>query len=180
MTSRDRRPLFAHLLGPAFDQLPDVVQRLHLRAGRNAYAGEVEVERGTSLLARLCAWATRLPPAGRGPIHVDIEATSSDERWTRHVAGHAMRSRLWAADGLLCEQLGLVTFAFRLGVDDGRLTWTVVRVRALGVPLPARWFDGVAALECEMPDGRYTFDVSARLPVVGPLVHYRGWLHVEH
>ena len=141
--------------------------------------GEVQVDRGASWLARLCAWVTRLPPAGLGPIAVDIDAAPQREQWTRHVAGHAMRSRLWAADGLLCERLGAVTFGFRLSVEGGQIVWRVARVRALGViPLPASAFSAVSAREGER-DGKYTFDVVAALPLAGPLVHYRGWLHVD-
>ena len=88
-----------------------------------------------------------------------------------------MRSTLWADDGLLCERLGLVEFGFRLEAADGVLVWRVARVRALGVPLPVRCFEGVGAREFET-DGRYRYDVAARLPLVGLLVHYRGWLDV--
>ncbi|MFC0676761.1 DUF4166 domain-containing protein [Lysobacter korlensis] len=170
-------PLFQRLLAQRFAMLPPAVQRLHLKQGRASYHGEVQVERGTGGLSRLCAWATRLPPAGRGPVVVDIESEGACERWTRHIGGHAMRSRLWAADGLLCEQLGLVTFGFRLDVESASLTWTVARVRVFGVPLPVSMFARVAARESEV-DGRYTFDVRAALPLAGDLVHYRGWLDV--
>ena len=89
-----------------------------------------------------------------------------------------MRSRLWDADGVLCERLGLVTFGFALSARDGAIEWRVVRVRALGLPLPARWFGAVAAREFEQND-RYHFDVRAALPLAGLLVHYRGWLDVD-
>ncbi len=178
------RPLFARLLGEDFERLPAVVADLHLRAGTTRYRGEVEVVRGTHPLARLCAWATRLPPSGHSPIEVEIVAEGGRERWTRFVAGHAMRSRLWAADGLLCERLGLATFGFRLSVEHDELVWRVERFRTLGiVPLPARWFSGVQAresAECSVESaadgGRYRFDVRAALPLIGLLVHYRGWL----
>jgi hypothetical protein len=62
--------------------------------------------------------------------------------------------------------------------DDPGLSWRLVRVRALGLPLPSGWFAGVRAREFER-DGRYHFDVGAQLPVVGLLVRYRGWLDVE-
>lgn len=171
-------PLFPSLLGARFDALPMQVRALHLRAGVQRLAGEVEVVRGAGWLSRLCAWATRLPPAGCGPIVVEIVAMPANECWTRRIAGHAMQSRLWASDGLLCERLGLVTFGFRLDAEGGVLTWRVERVRALGMPLPARWFEGVLACET-VRDGRYAFDVAARLPVAGLLVHYRGQLDVE-
>ena len=153
------------------------LQALHLAGGARVYRGQADIVRGTGFLARLCGWATSQPPAGDGvALEVEIAADAQGERWTRNFAGHRMRSRMWARDGLLCERLGMVTFAFALAAVDGVLVWNLRRVRALGVPLPARWF-GVRARESE-GDGRYRFDVEARLPLVGLLVHYRGWLDV--
>lgn len=171
--------LFRDLLGSAaFDALPAPIRRLHLRKGNAVYRGEVEVQRGRGLLARVCAFATRLPPAGTGPIAVEIVAGDGRERWTRNVGGHAMRSRLHGEGGLLHERLGLVDFAFRLHSAGDDIAWTVQRVRVFGLPLPARWFAAVHARESAQ-GGRYRFDVVAALPLAGPLVHYRGWLHVE-
>lgn len=171
--------LFASLLGPPFDALPAPLRILHLRDGRALWRGEVEVIRGRSLLSRFCAWATRLPPAGTGSIEVEIIAAQGREQWTRHVSGHAMRSRLWAGDGLLNERLGLVDFRFRLASVDRDIVWTVAGVRVFGLlPLPVSWFSQVRARE--FADGeRYRFEVVAALPLAGPLVHYRGWLEVE-
>jgi hypothetical protein len=171
-------PLFCRVLGESFATLSPRVRALHLREGTHRYRGEVEVERGHGLLARMCGRATLLPPAGHGPIEVEIAAGAVGEHWSRHVGGYVMRSRLWDRDGLLHERLGLVTFAFRLVAHDGGIAWRVVRASALGVPLPLRWFDGVAAREGER-DGRYTFDVCAVLPVAGLLARYRGWLDVD-
>ncbi len=170
--------LFSRVLGESFATLAPPVRSLHLRETGRRYRGEVEVERGRSLLAALCARATRLPPAGRGPIEVEIAIDARGERWARHVGGHAMRSHLWERDGLLHERLGPVTFVFRLSARDGAIEWSVVRARAFGLPLPARWFDGVTAHEGER-EGRYAFDVRAALPLAGLLVHYRGWLDVD-
>lgn len=175
--------LYQQLLGPQFASLASSVQTLHAREGRHRYHGKVEVERGTGLLSRLCASTTRLPHAGRGPITVEILAKEGRERWTRVFAARAMRSRLWAHDGLLCERLGPATFGFRLSVETlphggTALLWRVARVRIVGVPLPAAWFSGVQAREYE-GKGRYHFDVVAALPLAGLLVHYKGWLDVR-
>lgn len=172
------RRLFRRVLGDAVDSLPPTVRTLHSRDGLHRYRGEVEVRRGDHPLARLMAWATRLPPAGKGGIEVEIDAGGEGERWTRHISGHAMRSRLWAQEGMLCEQLGLVRFGFALAVEEGVLAWRVASVRTLGLPLPARWFHAVHAREYET-QGRYGFDVAAAMPVAGLLVHYRGWLQVD-
>ena len=170
-------PLFPRVLGSEFDRLPPRVQRLH-RNGSRSYRGEVTVERGRRWLGRLCAWVARLPPAFVGAIRVDIEVDAVGERWARHVDGRAMRSRLWARQGLLCERLGPLVFRFRLGVRQGRLEWSVARVALLGVPLPVGLFREVHARESEQA-GRYHFDVAAALPLAGLLVHYRGWLDVD-
>jgi hypothetical protein len=169
--------LFERLLGDAFGSLAPRVRKLHRDAGTRRYRGEVEVERGNHPLAVLCARATRLPPAGSGPIEVEIASDAAGECWARHVGGHVMRSRLQDCGGLLRERLGLVTFTFALQAREGAIEWRVVRVHALGLPLPVRWFGAVAACEGES-DGRYTFDVSAALPLAGLLVRYRGWLDV--
>jgi len=172
------QPLFQRLLGDAFDELAPRVRALHTHPGTRRYRGGIEVERGRHPLARCAAWLTHLPPAGRAPLEVEIVADADGECWTRRVGSHAMRSRLRAHGGLLREYLGPVRFEFRLHAVDGGVAWTVVGVRAFGLPLPARWFRGVDARGGET-DGRYTFDVRASLPFAGLLAHYRGWLDVD-
>ena len=43
------------------------------------------------------------------------------------------------------------------------------------LPLPASLFEGVRCREFEQ-DGRYRFEVEARLPLVGRVIRYEGWL----
>lgn len=174
-------PLFPKLLGADFDALPPAVRALHLHEGTAEYRGEVVVDRGHHPLARLCAWATRLPPAGAGPVRVVITASAGREAWVRYIGGRAMPSRLWAGQGgmagLLCERLGAVLFGFAMRVENAEIVWRVAKVRVVGLlPLPARWFEGVEARESADAAGRYRFDVRAALPIAGLLVHYRGWL----
>lgn len=169
--------LYRTLLGERCDRLPASVRRMHDRAGLQRYRGEASVVRGRSWLSRLCAWAARLPPQTQGAIEVEIDADAHGERWVRRFDGHAMPSRLWAQQGLLCERLGLLRFAFVLEADESAVLWRVHGVHALGIALPQRWFDGVTAMESES-EGRYRFDVRAELPLAGLLVQYWGWLDV--
>lgn len=178
-TARPSRLIFPTLLGDAFARLPWTVQALHRARGLRRYHGRVTIRRGGNALARLCTLATGMPPAMTdAPLAVDIVATASGEQWTRHFDGHSMRSQLWRRDGRLCERLGLVTFRFALSVERDAIHWRVESVRALGLPLPVRWFRGVQAREWEA-DGRYRFEVAAALPLAGELVHYAGWLEVD-
>jgi hypothetical protein len=175
--------LFPTLLDGAFGVLPAPVQALHRAPGGTRFIGHADVTRGQHPLARLMSAATRLPPAGRVDVEVGIDVDSTNatgvaaERWRRRFGRHAMPSRLWAHGGRLRERLGVVTFDFALSASAEGLRWRITRVRALGLPLPVRWFAGVVAHESER-DGRYAFEVRAALPHIGLLVHYRGQLDV--
>lgn len=170
--------LFETLIGADFAHLPRTVRQLHDGSGPRRYLGHGDVERGTHPLARLCCIVARLPPTFSGAMAVDMQSTPTDERWIRRFGMHAMPSRLQLhADGLV-ERLGPLRFVFALTVEEAMLHWTVRSVHVLGLPLPRGWFGNVGAREFER-DGRYRYDVFARLPWIGPLVRYRGWLDVE-
>ena len=179
---RDNRrmaTLFQLVLGDDFDRLPPRVRRLHARDDRRVYRGAAHVARGGGWLSRVIGAAASLPPAGDSTqVDVVIEPWRGGERWTRQFGDARMRSRLWTSGGLLRERLGLVTFDFKLGIEGDALVWRVIGAHGLGVPLPSSLFGRVVARECER-DGRYRFEVSAELPVVGLLVHYSGWLDVD-
>jgi len=166
--------LFPRVLGEAFARLPLSVRRFHLAPGR--WRGEAEVERGDGVLSRLFALLTQLPPRGHHPVQVEVCEIGDGERWSRRYGdGHTMRSRLWCHDGRLRERLGPILFEYAMHADAEALVWRVDRVRALGLPLPVRWFAGVVARETSR-EGRYRFDVRAEMPWIGLLVHYRGGL----
>ncbi len=170
-------PLLRSVLGPAFDRLPAVLRALHSQ-GSGTWTGEVLVRSGSNLLSRLCAWVAGLPPRCEGRIQVGIEASADGETWTRRFPAHVMRSSLFLDRGRLGEWLGPMRFRYRLEPEGGRLLWSVERAWLLFLPLPRALFRGVVASE-SVDDGRYTFDVAAALPVIGLLVHYRGWLDVR-
>jgi hypothetical protein len=48
-------------------------------------------------------------------------------------------------------------------------------MRCCGLPLPRALWPAIEASESQ-DDGRFCFDVRIALPLVGRLVHYRGWL----
>lgn len=170
--------LYRRILGAGFDRLPARLRALHARRGAHRYLGQVEAMRGTGLLSRLCAWIVGLPPAHVGAIEVEIDADAHGETWIRRFGGAAMHSRMRERDGLIHERLGPAGFAFALEIVEDGVVWRLRGVRAFGVGLPLSWFEGVHAREFER-DGRYGFDVAAALPVIGLLVHYRGWLEVD-
>ena len=169
--------LFQQALGAAIFRLPESLRRLHASRGQVRYAGQAHIERGRGALARLCAWAARLPPSGQDVATVvEFQCEPARETWRRDFGGARLDSTLSLRKGLVRERLGPVQLRFALHANDGAIWWTVAGARLLGVlPLPATLFEGVRCREYE-EDERYRFEVEAALPLVGRVVRYAGWL----
>jgi hypothetical protein len=171
--------LFANILGTSFNRLPKSIQRVHDHDSCIVLKGQCTIERGKGIAVAIIARAAALPPSG---VNVPLTVTiTRDQRqreiWERNFSGHIMRSRLWQQSDLLAERLGLMTLLFALSEQGGAIIWTVRGARLLGIPLPTAWFAQSTASESEV-NGRYCFDVQASLPMIGRLIHYRGWLEV--
>lgn len=168
--------LIERVLGSdAFSRLPPEVQRVHGGTTLELH-GTAVVERGNGILNSLCALAARLPKAQpSAPVCVRIEPRGEHEIWQRRFANSVMTSSLSQQANLLRERLGLLRFDFKLAPDADGFTWRVQRVSLLGIPLPAALFRGVFARSFAQ-SGSYQFEVSARMPLVGLLVAYRGHL----
>jgi hypothetical protein len=169
-------PLYARVLGAAFDALPRAVRRLH-DIGRDAgAAGEGRVERGKGLLARAVGAVMRFPPEGVWPLHVSFSERGGVETWTRDFGGHRFYSTLSARGGGIVERFGPVRFVFGIPVGAEGLEmrlrgWSVFRI-----PLPRFLGPRISAREWEDEEGRFRFEVRAALPLVGGIVRYAGWL----
>ncbi|MFG1242159.1 DUF4166 domain-containing protein [Xanthobacter sp. V7C-4] len=177
--------LFAEALGPDFLLLPPPLVDLHAVVDVRRWHGEAEVTHGPGLFARLIRAVMRFPPAGRAiRVAVTMERRGGGEVWVRDFAGRRFRSRLTrnscltrnAAGSGVRECFGLVSFDIGLAVRDGRLWYPVVGGRLAGVPLPRALLPTSASCEGLDAAGRACFDVAIALPLVGPVVRYRGWL----
>jgi NAD(P)-dependent dehydrogenase (short-subunit alcohol dehydrogenase family) len=168
-------PLYARAMGAAFEALPPAVRGLHDFRRDSGAAGEAVVVRGRGLVPRLLAWLMRFPPEGRRPLHVSFAERDGVETWTRDYGGHVMRSELSKASGGVTERFGPIRFAFDLVPRPDGLAMNLVGWSLLRVPLPRFLGPRIAATEREQ-DGRFHFDVSAALPLLGEVVRYAGWL----
>jgi hypothetical protein len=168
-------PLYARIMGAAFDRLPPAVRRLHDICRDSGAEGEGRVERGRGLIARAVAAAMRFPPEGLWPLHVAFAERGGTERWTRDFGGHRFASELSRDDGRIVERFGPLRFAFELpsgpeGLEMRLRAWSV-----LGIPLPLGLAPRIGAREWE-EEGRFRFAVTASLPLIGEIVRYSGWL----
>lgn len=170
--------LYAQLLGPAFARLHPAVQRFHQLQGQHRLHGQVRTTAPASPLARLLAWGLGSPQTDRdGPIHFDLQAGPDCEVWTRHFPDRCMRSTLRLDGAGLTEQLGLARLHFRLAELDGALVMHLQRLHWAGLPCPRRALPEVRAVETGAGN-RLHFDVMARLPGIGQVAGYRGYLEL--
>lgn len=172
-------PLYRRVLGPRFDALPARVRELHDLQGPSVWVGAANVERGRSLVSRLAALVSGLPPEGRDqPLRVTFEPVGMSENWARQFGSAPFRSVQYERGGFLRERVGPTTFVFTALASAEALALRLDGFRVLGVPLPRLLHPVVRTFECER-DGRYHFEVEARLPLFGLLVRYSGWLEPQ-
>jgi hypothetical protein len=168
--------LYRRLLGARFEALPPRVRELHDVMATSRWVGRADVERGSSLAARLVGRLLGLPPEGRDQsLSVTFEPVEGREVWTRTFGASVFRSVQDAHGGLLHERAGPVTFLFALEASGEGLALVLRGVRVLGVPLPRIAHPSVRTFESER-DGCYRFEVEGSLPLVGLIVRYAGWL----
>jgi len=173
-------PLYRRLLGDAYTTLPGPIQVMHDLDGTLVAEGRATVERGTGLMARAIAGAVGFPPAGRDvPVKVRFALRDGREFWRREFADRALSSTQEEGRGrferLLCERFGPFAFGIALVAEADRLRLVVRRWSVFGIPLPRALAPFGSTYE-SAENGRFRFDVEIRVPLVGLIVRYRGWL----
>jgi hypothetical protein len=177
----ERRPLYARVLGEAWDTLPAPLRVMHAVQGVLTAQGRADVQRGSGLVARLAAWMFGFPWAGNGvPVEVRFETDGmGGETWHRSFAGRQFRSHQRAGTGrsdkLVCERFGAFVFSLAAVVDRERLRLIPRRWSMLGIPLPRALAPRGDTYEYA-EEGRFCFHVEIALPLIGLIVRYQGYL----
>ncbi len=174
--------LYRRVLGTAWTALPEQIRAMH--EGELVAWGEATVERGTNPLANLIGAIIGFPRAGtRVPLQVRFAVEGNEEVWTRTFAGKSFSSRQFEGGGryahLLCERFGPLNFPMALELVDGKLNLVLRGWTAFGIPMPAFLGPRVVAFENVDDEGRFRFHSDISLPLIGRIVHYRGWLVVH-
>jgi Domain of unknown function (DUF4166)/Saccharopine dehydrogenase NADP binding domain len=172
--------LYPRVLGSAFTRLPLPIQDLHQVSAQRSFTGRCTVSRGRGPLAWAIAESIGFPRPGTDlPITVQLSAGDGQERWVRRVAGRSFSSvqapGQGLALGLVRERFGVVSVDMALVAHAQGLSYVVRRWALLGLPLPL-WLGPRARAEETVDGDKFRFDVALRLPIVGLIVHYRGWL----
>jgi len=171
--------LFPSLLGnDAWHALPAAVHAMHGDAPILHANGIADVAGASHLSVRCLRRLLGLPAPGlQQTLALTIERNGTREVWTRRFTGRRMQSVLDRRPGLplLYERLGLATLGFALRRDGDTIDWQLRSLHVLGLPMP-RALHGRVLSRSGMRDGRYHFSVDVRLPLLGQLIAYEGWL----
>ncbi len=167
--------LYQRVMGSEFTKLPSSLQKLHSVVRDGGFHGKAQVTNGTNPLAKLAAKIFGFPSAGEHDLNVHIAVDDTGETWTRRFSGKAFSSRLQKSGDHLTERFGPFQFLFALPSTDNGLRMEMTGWKFWFVPLPLFLAPQSPASEWE-DDERFHFDVPIILPVVGLMVHYRGWL----
>ncbi len=168
-------PLYARVMGAAFDKLPPAVRAMHDVLRDGGASGAATVERGRNPLASAAAALFGFPAEGEHPLHLSFREREGRELWRRDFSGRCFSSHLSEHGGLLAERFGPLRFGFDLPADASGLEMVLRRWWLGFIPLPMALAPRAQAREWE-EGGRFRFDVRVSLPLVGLLVRYRGWL----
>jgi hypothetical protein len=170
-------PLYARVLGTAWDRLPAEIRVMHSVFDAS---GRACVERGRGILARLAAGIAGFPDAVQDtPVSVRFDIKDGEETWVRKFGGKSFSSRQFAGLGkqerLLCERFGPLTFAIALVLAEDRLSLVLRAWSFLGIRLPP-WLGPCAVAYETVEDGKFHFHVEISHRFTGVIVRYRGWL----
>jgi Domain of unknown function (DUF4166)/Saccharopine dehydrogenase NADP binding domain len=173
-------PLYARILGSAWDPLPVELKQLHAVKSTARFAGRGAVERGSGAFAGLIARAFGFPASGQDvEVSVNFDVRDGVETWTRTFNGKSFSSiqseGRGASENLLCERFGPLNFAMALVCKRAQIHLVLRRWTAFGVPMPL-WLGPQSTAHESVIDGKFRFDVEIGHPMVGLVVRYRGWL----
>ena len=173
-------PIYERILGEAYFRLARPLQKFHSRSSAFAMKGKADVVRDRSLASKLVGRLIGFPEPGQNvDVEVTIDIDGQVETWTRKFERRVFQSRQKLGrgryDGLIVESFGPIGFGIAVTENDGRLGLALRGWDILGLPMP-RWAmpDGQAFEHGA--DGRFNFEVEIKLPVVGLIVGYKGWL----
>jgi hypothetical protein len=177
--AKDRSDLFALAMHRDFSRLPETIRIIHSRRQCASASGRCDVDRSGNPLALLIRALFRMPRAGPRPAGEPCaspsaaapsigSAISPTASCVRASAARASRARSPNVSAPSCSPSGLRW-------DGTRLHYQIVKGKLFGIRLPRALLPRVAAFE-QVVDDRFRFDVSLRVPLVGLLAHYRGWL----
>jgi hypothetical protein len=167
--------------GDSYDLLPSEIKAMHNAENILVAQGSADIKRDTSFLAKASARLFGFPKEGRNvPVTVTFMRTEDGETLQRDFGGEIFTTIFYDCPkaGHLIERFGPLWFLLecictRQGIDMYiRKIW-LLKI----IPLPMCIAPRIDATE-RVDNGQYRFDVDIRLPMIGRIIHYKGWLSI--
>ena len=174
------RNLYEDILGPAYEEMSEPLQKLHRIGKGKTFEGRCKVTRGRNPLSHIVAAILRFPKASPDiPVKVVLTKDGNKEIWERFFDGRRMVSTQEAGRGkqsrLVVERFGPIAVNLVILVEDGQQILKTTGWSFCGVPLPKFLLPGGEVFEHDA-NGRFNFHVDMIAPIFGRLVKYEGWL----
>jgi len=175
--------VFETVLSNDFNSLQEPVRLLHAPDGPTVWKGQTKAEGPANLLGKLAGLVAGVNvKTGVTDTVVTITPTSTGEVWERNFGGRKFKSRLVPGKGknehLMMEHFGPLKFALALVTEKDRLYFVPRRWFFLGIPMPKIFIPGGETYET-VTDGKFEFNVDLRVPLIGRVAKYQGWLEKE-
>ncbi len=171
-------PILAQAMGSGFEAMPSLVRHIHAPAPQIDLEGRVDIDGAANWAGKTISHIVGFAPTARDlPASVSIERTGPQEIWTRRFGTETFTSRMSAQRfGGLCESFGPIVLALEPQPTSRGFTLAVKGWRLGPIPLPRFLMPTTRAQAGMDAQARYTFDVWIGIPLIGRLIHYRGWL----
>ena len=171
--------------GAEFERLHPLLQALHLHGG--VLAGPIERALGRGLarpFGQAIARKLGIPlQAGQHTLRVEIGHRPDRLLWSRRFDNRQRMDSTFRPvgawpDGMWLEQTGPVRLGLAVEVIDGGWYWRCRKAWLFGVRLPLALFPQSSAYKC-IEDGRYRFQVTFTMPLLGEVLSYGGLLESQ-
>ncbi len=170
--------VFQNVLGHDFYKMPAVFRHMHGPSFPVFASGNIEVEYGRSILAKIASFFMPIPATGTHPMELKISSVPKGEFWERKFPDNRMTSTQYERKGIMFEKYGLSHFAFKLNLSDSTLIFNCQGQYLGFIPLPGFLSVKPYAVAVAVDDNSWELEISIHF-WGALLAKYSGVLHVN-
>lgn len=175
--------VFKTILADKYETLPPTLLALH-NDTEATWRGKASIKSARNPLAKLIALSAGVNvKAGDDiPLTVSFKTDEHGELWTRNFDGQDFHNHFSLGTGrnthLAVERFGLFKIGIALVIKENKLHYIPRRCTLFGIPFPKALLPTGESFEVEK-NGRFHFSVMIKLPILGRMAAYKGWLEPE-
>jgi Domain of unknown function (DUF4166) len=183
MTMQTSCEIYKRLLGSDWSSLAEAIRLAHKSGVERT--GVFSITRNDGFIARFVLVLSQMPKSATGTrTRLRITVQNQIEIWERWFGTERLMTRQWTdRNGLLVERFGTMEFQFALRPHPPDLLryeqrGSRVHFGPLSLPVPKVLAPSVSATETAESPTRVRIHVEVKLPLIGRLIAYDGYLEV--